>query len=313
VKELLVRRLLAAVPTLIAVSIASFLLIHLLPGDPVDFMLGEQALPGAKEELRRALHLDRALPVQYGLFLRDLVTGRLTSLHTHEPVLPTLAVRFGWTLLLTVAAMTIALCIAIPAGAYSAVKAGTLPDHAAMTLALLGVSMPTFWLGPLLIERYGFSLVQSGNVALAVSLVGLFGPPVFGRLDPKNAAQRRRWIVALTLLMAGLFLVLAFAPTAPVSVAVSIAIGFLCGYIVLQYADVRAAYPEALTGRAMAVFTMAMFLGIALMQWVTGVVASIATAQGVEPFTAVLATVATLLAAGTAAFASLPAAHTRRA
>ncbi len=174
------------------------------------------------------------------------------------------------------------------------------------------ITLRGLWLGPLLTERYGLSLVQSGNVALAVSLVGLFGPPVFGRLDPKNAAERRRWIVALTLLMAGLFVVLALAPTAGLSIAASIAVGFLCGYIVLQYADVRAAYPEALTGRAMAVFTMAMFLGIALMQWVTGVVASIATARGVEPFTAVLATVAALLAAGAVAFASLPAAHIRR-
>lgn len=157
-KELLVRRLLAAVPTLIAVSIASFLLIHLLPGDPVDFMLGEHALPAAKKELRHALHLDRSLPVQYGLFVRDLVSGELTSLHTHEAVLPTLAVRFGWTLLLTLAAMTVAICIAIPVGAFSAVKAGKLPDHAAMTLALLGVSMPTFWLGPLLILFFSFKL-----------------------------------------------------------------------------------------------------------------------------------------------------------
>jgi flagellar biosynthesis protein FliR len=92
-------------------------------------------------------------------------------------------------------------------------------------------------------------------------------------------------------------------------VTASIAVGFLCGFIVLQYADVRAAYPQALTGRAMAVFTMAMFLGIALMQWLTGVVASMAKAHQVEPFTAVLATVAALLAAGATAFVALPAAN----
>jgi predicted MFS family arabinose efflux permease len=171
------------------------------------------------------------------------------------------------------------------------------------------ITLRGLWLGPLLIERFGFSLVQSGNVALAVSLVGLFGPPVFGRFDPKNAARRRRWIVALTLLMAVLFLLLAFSPTALLSVAACLVVGFLCGYIVLQYADVRAAYPEALTGRAMAVFTMAMFLGIALMQWITGMVASLAKAQQVEPFSAVFATVAALLAVGAAAFAGLPAAH----
>ena len=175
------------------------------------------------------------------------------------------------------------------------------------------ITLRGLWLGPLLIERYGLTLVQSGNVALAVSLVGLFGPPVFGRLDPKNAAQRRRWIVALTLLMAGLFVLLALAPSAGLCIAASIAVGFLCGYIVLQYADVRAAYPEALTGRAMAVFTMAMFLGIALMQWITGAVASFAHAQHVEPFKAVFVTVAVLLAAGAVAFVSLPAAHARRA
>ena len=79
----------------------------------------------------------------------------------------------------------------------------------------------------------------------------------------------------------------------------------------LRLADVRAAYPEALTGRAMAVFTMAMFLGIALMQWITGVVASVAGAHQVETFTAVLATVAALLAAGALAFAALPSAHLR--
>jgi predicted MFS family arabinose efflux permease len=170
------------------------------------------------------------------------------------------------------------------------------------------ITLRGLWLGPLLIERYGFTLVQSGNVALAVSLAGLFGPPVFGRLDPGSAALRRRWIVALTLLMAGLFVALAVAPNATLGIAASLAIGFLCGYIVLQYADVRSAFPAALTGRAMAVFTMAMFLGIALMQWITGVVASVAQARGIEPFTAVLATVAALLAVGAAAFVLLPAA-----
>ncbi len=173
------------------------------------------------------------------------------------------------------------------------------------------ITLRGLWLGPLLIERYGFSLVQSGNVALAVSLVALFGPPVFGRFDPKDATRRRRWIVAMTLLMAGLFLALAWAPSPLMGVAACIAVGFLCGYIVLQYADVRAAYPEALTGRAMAVFTMAMFLGIALMQWITGVVASLATAHRIEPFSAVFVTVAVLLAVGAAAFTGLPAAHRR--
>jgi predicted MFS family arabinose efflux permease len=170
------------------------------------------------------------------------------------------------------------------------------------------ITLRGLWLGPLLIERYGFSLLQSGNVALAVSVVSLFGPPVFGKLDPK-APTRRRWIVGFTLGMAALFALLAVARNPWAAVAASLATGFLTGFIVWQYADVRLAYPEALTGRAMAVFTMTMFLGIALMQWVTGVAASVAQAHQADPFAAVLFTVAALVCAGALAFAWLPAPH----
>jgi predicted MFS family arabinose efflux permease len=168
------------------------------------------------------------------------------------------------------------------------------------------ITLRGLWLGPLLIERYGFSLLQSGNVALAVSVVSLVGPPVFGKLDP-HASTRRRWISAFTLVMAGVFALLAFVRDPWVGVAGSLLIGFLTGFVVWQYADVRRAYPEALTGRAMAVFTMAMFLGVALMQWVTGVVASIAHARHADPYTAVLSATAALLATGALAFALLPA------
>ena len=77
--------------------------------------------------------------------------------------------------------------------------------------------------------------------------------------------------------------------------------------MVLQYSDVRSAYPAAMTGRAMAVFTMAMFLGVALMQWVTGVAASAAAAQGADPYVAVMLTIAGMLAVGAVAFRYLPA------
>ena len=167
-------------------------------------------------------------------------------------------------------------------------------------LALRGL-----WLGPLLIERHAFSLVQSGNVALAVSLVSLFGPALFGRLDP-GAARRRRWIIGGTVLMAGLFLAIALLHSAWMDVGGAVAVGVLSGYIVLQYADVRSAYPAAMTGRAMAVFTMAMFLGVALMQWVTGLAASVAQARAADPYTAVMLTIAAMLAGGALAFRVLP-------
>ena len=168
------------------------------------------------------------------------------------------------------------------------------------------ISLRGLWLGPLLIERHGLTLVQSGNVALLVSVVGMFGPALFGRLDP-GEARRRRWIIGFTVGVAALFAVMALHPGAGVDIGASVLVGVLSGYIVLQYADVKAAYPAAMTGRAMAVFTMAMFLGVAAMQWLTGAVASAATARGIDPFLVVLATIAALLLAGAAAFRWLPA------
>jgi len=167
------------------------------------------------------------------------------------------------------------------------------------------ITLRGLWLGPLLVERFDFSLVESGHVALVVSLVSLMGPPLFGRIDP-GVATRRRWIIGYTLLMAALFTLLAFTQLVLLSLGLLVLTGFLCGYIVLQYADVRSAYSEAQTGRAMAAFTMAMFLGIALMQWFTGVVAAVATARGADPYTAVLLTVAAMLLAGALSFAALP-------
>ena len=167
------------------------------------------------------------------------------------------------------------------------------------------ISLRGLWLGPLLAQRDGFSLVQSGHVALVMSVTSLFGPPLFGRLDP-GPKHRRRWIVGFTLLAATLFAAFAFIHNTLVDVVGPVVIGLLSGYLVLQYADVRNAYPAAMTGRAMAVFTMAMFLGVAAMQWFTGVVASSAAAWGVDPFTAVFASMSALLVCGAAAFVLLP-------
>jgi len=167
------------------------------------------------------------------------------------------------------------------------------------------ISLRGLWLGPMLAERDGFSLVQSGHVALVMSVASLLGPPLFGRLDP-GPKHRRRWIVGCTLLAATLFATFALIHSTLVDVVGPVVIGLLSGYLVLQYADVRNAYPAAMTGRAMAVFTMAMFLGVAAMQWFTGVVASSAAAWGWDPFTAVFASMSALLVCGAAAFVLLP-------
>jgi predicted MFS family arabinose efflux permease len=167
------------------------------------------------------------------------------------------------------------------------------------------LSLRGLWLGPLLMQRHGFSLVQSGHVALAMSVASQLGAPLFGRFDP-GPGTRRRWIVLWTLAMALLFAVFAATHLPWIDVAGPVAIGALSGFLVLQYADVRGSYPPQLTGRAMALFTMAMFLGVACMQWLTGAIALQAGAWGLEPFAAVLASIASLLAAGAAAFVLLP-------
>ncbi|RZL08041.1 MAG: MFS transporter [Rubrivivax sp.] len=167
------------------------------------------------------------------------------------------------------------------------------------------IALRGLWLGPMLTQQYGLSLVQSGNVALVVSLTSMVGPLLFGRVSAVGLG-RRRWIMGFTLGMAALFLLLALLHSVVATVVIAIAIGFGCGYIVLQYADVRASYPDALTGRALAVFTMAMFLGVAVMQWVTGLAASAATAHGIDPYKVVNLTVTALLLVGTAGFAWLP-------
>ncbi len=178
-----------------------------------------------------------------------------------------------------------------------------------MLLALMTyasfLTLRGLWLGPLLIERHGYSLVASGNVAMLSSLLSLFTPAYFGRIDP-GPGRRRRWLVGFTLLLAGLFAAVGLLRAEWLDVGGSIAVGLLSGYMVLQYADVRSSYPSAMTGRAMAVFTMALFLGVALMQWATGLAASLAAARGVDPYVAVMLTIAGMLAAGAAAFARLP-------
>ena len=176
---------------------------------------------------------------------------------------------------------------------------------ALMTYASM-LSLRGLWLGPLLIDRHGYTLVASGHVATAMSLVSLFSPAFFGRMDP-GPGMRRRWLTGFTVLMAALFAAMGVWQLAWLDVAGPLAVGVLSGYMVLQYADVRSSYPAAMTGRAMSVFTMALFLGVALMQWITGVAASTAKAQGAEPYAVVMFTIAGMLALGAAAFRWLPA------
>ena len=168
------------------------------------------------------------------------------------------------------------------------------------------LSLRGLWIGPLLMERHGFSLVGSGHVAFLVSLISLFSPAVFGRLDP-GIFRRRQWLANLSLCMAALFVILGVWPHAVGNVLILTAMAMLSGYGLLQYADVRTSYPNHMTGRALSLFTMAMFLGVALMQWFTGIVAAWAIRQEWEPYMAVALTIALWLAAASTAYRLLPA------
>ena len=147
----LVRRLLLTVPVLLGVATLVFALIHLVPGDPAQAMLGEGASQEEIQRLRTSRGLDRPLLAQYTGFLGGLVRGDLgTSFRYNTPVTQQITSRLGNTAKLALAAMMVAILFAVPLGIIAAVFRGRAPDHAAMTLALAGISMPNFWLGPLL-------------------------------------------------------------------------------------------------------------------------------------------------------------------
>jgi MFS family permease len=186
----------------------------------------------------------------------------------------------------------------------------TLP-HTLGLVALSAVAYASFitlrglWLGPLLIERHGFSLVQSGNVALAMTLASMASPALFGRLDP-GGARRTRLVLAMAVISATLLGAMGLLHAAWADVPLAVALGVLSGYHVLQYGYVRDSYPLAMRGRALSLYTMAMFLGVALMQWASGLAASVATHAGAEPFAAALLAMSGLLVVGALAFWKLP-------
>lgn len=147
----LIRRVLLTIPVLIGVATLVFSLIHLVPGDPAQAMLGDGASPQDIAELRTSLGLDKPLLEQYVTFMRQAAVGDLgQSFRTGQPVTTMIAERLPATAELALAAMLVAILIALPLGVIAAVWRGTAADYGAMTFALAGVSIPNFWLGPVL-------------------------------------------------------------------------------------------------------------------------------------------------------------------
>ncbi len=155
----LIRRLLLMVPIALGAVTLIFFLLHAIPGDPVDLMLGERAAEADRMALRSALHLDQPRKVQYQRFITALVHGDLgESFSTQKPVAAMILERYPATLALTLAAMVIALGLAVPLGVAAAVYAHSAVDRGILFFSVLGTSLPNFLLGPLLMILFSLKL-----------------------------------------------------------------------------------------------------------------------------------------------------------
>jgi len=174
-KEYISKKLLLLIPTVLAITFLVFAMMRFIPGDPIYLLLGDMYDQRQADELRQAYGLDKPLLVQYVRWLARLTQGDWgQSVLTSRPVFQDVVTRLPISLELIVLSMLLALLIAIPAGVISAIRPYTVFDHGAMTVALLGVSMPYFFLGILLFLLFSLTLgwlpVQ-GYVPLSTSVV----------------------------------------------------------------------------------------------------------------------------------------------
>ena len=156
----LARRILAVVPVLFGVTLAVFSMLFLVPGDPIKMMLAEFVTsPDQIAQMRAQLHLDEPLPQQYGRFVANALRGDLgTSIRSRRPVATEIAENVASTAQLALASMAVAIAIGVPLGLLAALFRNTWLDVGSMVVALLGVSMPSFWLGLLMIFVFSLHL-----------------------------------------------------------------------------------------------------------------------------------------------------------
>lgn len=159
------------VPTFVGVTLLTFALIRVIPGDPIELLAGERGIdPARHAELRADLGLDKPLLVQYGIYIADVARGDLgESILTREPVLKEFLARFPATFELSACAILFALAIGLPAGVLAAVRRGSAMDHTVMAVSLTGFSMPVFWWALLAILFFSVTLgwtPVSGRISL---------------------------------------------------------------------------------------------------------------------------------------------------
>lgn len=166
---------LSLIPTILGAITIVFLVIHFVPGDPVSVMLGEFAAPEAEAQLRSDLGLDRPLIVQFGDYLLHLASGDLgRSIRLGTPVIEQIIDRLPYTIALTTFASAISLMVGMPLGIIAAVRRKTAADYVTRSVALIAVSMPTFWLGLLMILLFSIQLGWFPVLGSSASTVGEF-------------------------------------------------------------------------------------------------------------------------------------------
>jgi len=155
----ILRRLLSAIPVIVGVVTLVFLLVHFIPGDPVEMMLGDAAEVADKENLRRLLGLHLSLPEQYLLFWKNIFNGTWgMSIAFSRPVLSLILDRFGATVILSTASLLVGVLLSFPLGVNAARKAGTATDTFSVGFALLGMSVPIYVLAPIAILLFSVNL-----------------------------------------------------------------------------------------------------------------------------------------------------------
>jgi peptide/nickel transport system permease protein len=152
-------RLLLMIPVLFIVSLVVFMMLHLIPGDPVSIIMGESGGSAERmEEIREQLGLNDPLPTQYVNFIKGMVTGDIVSLRTRQPVIEIFANQFPKTMQLAFSALALAILIGVPLGLYAATHQHKAGDYLSMMISFVGVSIPNFWLAMLLIYVFALQL-----------------------------------------------------------------------------------------------------------------------------------------------------------